>query len=96
MAIKIILLVVASLAIFADAWTTYRALKTGRTEGNNFRNFPIKVFGLTGGTYGVAVVMTATLWIIDYKYPLTPTLIVSLISVILIFLFIASLNYKKD
>lgn len=98
MIIKTILLVLATLAIFADAWTTYRALKAGRTEGNNWRSFPIRMFGLKGGTYGVAAILSATLWFLNYRYPLSssnPTFIVSFISIIGIFLFIANMNYKK-
>lgn len=95
MVIKIVLLVLVTLAILADAWATFRALKAGRNEGNNWRSFLIKIFGIKGGTYGVAAVLSSGFWLLFYNYPLTPTLIVSLIAVVVIFLFIANSNYNK-
>lgn len=47
--------IVACLAILADAYTTRACLLRGRTDGNRFRAFLIRVLGVNGGTYGVAV-----------------------------------------
>ena len=47
--------ILACLAILADAYTTRVGLLRGRTEGHRFRAFLIRLLNLNGGTYGVAV-----------------------------------------
>lgn len=53
--------ILACLGIFADARTTWIALREGSTERNPVRRFLIRVLGLNGGTYGVAVVVSAAI-----------------------------------
>ena len=54
-----LIVIVACLAILADAYTTRLWIVRGRTEGNRFRAFLIRLLGLNGGTYGVAVAWSA-------------------------------------
>ncbi len=51
--------ILACLAILADAYTTRLWIVRGRTEGHRFRAFLIRSLGLNGGTYGVAVAWSA-------------------------------------
>ena len=51
--------ILACLAVLADAWTTRSALREGYAERNPIRRFFIRTLGLNFGTYGVAVVWSA-------------------------------------
>lgn len=51
--------ILACLAILADAHTTQACLLRGRVEGHRFRSFLIRMLGVNGGTYGVAVAWSA-------------------------------------
>lgn len=57
--------IIACLAILADAYTTRACLLRGRTEGNPIRAFLIRKLGLNGGTYGVAVVYGAVIVLVN-------------------------------
>ena len=51
--------IIACLAIFADAYTTRKLVLVGKREGTDLRRFLIRVLGVNGGTYGVAVAWSA-------------------------------------
>lgn len=55
----IITAILACLGLFADARSTRIGLKEGFPESRRIRRFLIRVFGLNGGTYGVAAVASA-------------------------------------
>ncbi len=55
------LLIVACIAVLADAWATKRALALSATEKSPVRRFFIRLLGINGGTYGVAVAICAAL-----------------------------------
>ena len=57
--------ILACLAILADAHTTQACLLRGRVEGHRFRSFLIRMLGVNGGTYGVAVVYGAVIVLVN-------------------------------
>ncbi len=64
--------ILACLAILADAYTTRAGIKRGKYEGADFRRFLIRKLGLNGGTYGVAVAWSAVVVAVNV-YSAQPT-----------------------
>lgn len=61
------ILIVACALVIADAWATKRGLLRSATESNPVRRTFIRLLGINGGTYGVAVLVCAGL-ITSYIY----------------------------
>lgn len=70
-------LALACVAILADATTTLRGLRAGRAEGNPIRRAAIRVLGLGGGTYGVALAVCAAAVAVNvWSHQPVPSLVV--------------------
>lgn len=89
------LLIVACVAVLADAWTTRRALLASSTESNPIRRFFIRVLGLNGGTFGVAVAICVTLAAM-YHYSVRDQMLAFwLVLVASAYTYVAWNNYQK-
>lgn len=93
--VGIILSIIILLAMLFDAYTTYTCIKNGKNESGKLRLFLIKLLGLKGGTYGVAIVGAAILSIPNLLYVMNPTLVFMNIVEIMFPLYAASKNLEK-
>lgn len=63
--IPVLALVIACLAVMADAYTTRSCINLGKYEGADFRRALIRSLGLDAGTYGVSLAFCAVVMLVN-------------------------------
>ena len=95
--IPVLALVLACIAVMADAVSTREALRHRNLyERNKLRAFLIRTLGMNGGTYGVSLAVCAALVVSLWSSMAAPTKVYCYVMVACASIYVTRTNYTKS